>query len=316
MFSLSLQFRHAPAVRGNCGALRSKRLPAAIAVACALLATAQEVGAGDFYCVPGCGPARDADGFIEHLVQSPFQAGTTRYRVLPPDRLVSGRKYPVVYVLPVEARDERRYGDGLIEVRRHDLHNEHQAFFVAPSFSQLPWFADHPTDPEIRQESYLLRTILPFVERNYPVERSREGRLLLGFSKSGWGAWTLLLRNPDVFGRAAGWDAPFQMEWPSKYGSADIFRTSENFEKYRIAPLLRARATELQGAPRLYHAGYGNFRTHHNQTRDLLADLQVPSEYRDGPLRKHDWHSGWVSDAVVWLLSRQDKVRLKNVADP
>ena len=34
----------------------------------------------------------------------------------------------------------------------------------------------------------------------------------------------------------------------------------------------------------------------------LLDELKIPHEYRDGPLRKHDWHSGWVSEAVELLL--------------
>ena len=56
---------------------------------------------------------------------------------------------------------------------------------AAPSFSHLPWFADHPTNAKIAQESYLLQDILPRLS----------GRiLLLGFSKSGNGAVTLLLR--------------------------------------------------------------------------------------------------------------------------
>ena len=76
----------------------------------------------------------------------------------------AGVRLPVVYVLPVEARNESRYGDGLLEVRRHDLHNKFQAIFVAPTFSHLPWYADHPTDPEIRQE-----TLLP--EGRRPVHR-------------------------------------------------------------------------------------------------------------------------------------------------
>jgi hypothetical protein len=100
---------------------------------------------------------------------------------------------------------------------------------VAPTFSHLPWYADHPTDKEIRQETYLLRVVLPLVERTYPVQSQLEGRLLIGFSKSGFGAWTLLLRHPEVFGRAAAWDAPLMMDRLGKYGTDGVFGTPENF---------------------------------------------------------------------------------------
>ena len=95
---------------------------------------------------------------------------------------------------------------------------------MAPTFSHLPWYADHPTDPDIRQESYLLEVVIPFIEANYPARADRRGRLLLGFSKSGWGAYSLLLRHPDVFGKAAAWDAPLMMSEPGKYGSGDDLR--------------------------------------------------------------------------------------------
>jgi hypothetical protein len=63
--------------------------------------------------------------------------------------------------------------------------------------------------------------------------RTACGLLLLGFSKSGWGAlFSLLLRHPDVFGKAAAWDAPLVMDSPGRHGNGDIFGTPENFEKY------------------------------------------------------------------------------------
>ena len=245
---------------------------------------------------------RDDHGFLVHNVHSPNQAEPTRIRVLQPDELTPEHKYPVIYVLPVEAADGSRYGDGLLEIQRHNLHNQHQVIFVAPTFSALPWYADHPTDAEVRQESYLLKEVVPFVEQTYPVSKYAKHRLLLGFSKSGWGAWSLLLRHPDTFGRAAAWDAPLMMTRVGQYGNRPIFGSQENFEQYRIDQLLRKNAKKLDDEPRLILTGYGNFRPHHQQMHKLLEELKIPHVYRDGPFRKHDWHSGWVTEAVELLL--------------
>src|SRR5882672_10998811 len=65
----------------------------------------------------------DRDGFLVHEVRSDTQAGPTKIRVLLPDTIEKDKRYPVVYVLPVEARDETRFGDGLVEVKKHNLHN-------------------------------------------------------------------------------------------------------------------------------------------------------------------------------------------------
>lgn len=253
-----------------------------------------------------------SDGILIHEVESPFQEGRTQIRVLLPEKLQPGQRYPVIYVLPVEARNESQYGDGLLEVKKHDLHNRYQTIFVAPTFSRLPWYADHPTDPLIRQETYCLKVVIPLIERTYPALAEPRGRLLLGFSKSGWGAWSLLLRHPDLFGRAVAWDAPLMMNWPSQYGSADIFGTQENFEKYQLQRLVREQANALGSQPRLLLMGYaGAFRLEHQQMHELLQKLQIPHEYRDGPERTHYWHSGWVPEAVEWLVSEMEAQPVK-----
>jgi S-formylglutathione hydrolase FrmB len=243
---------------------------------------------------------------VVHELNSEFQPAPVQIRVLQPRSLRGKGRLPVVYVLPVESGNENRYGDGLLEAQQHDLAERLGVIFVLPTFAQLPWYADHPTNTEIRQESHLLKCVVPFVEQHYPARTDADGRLLVGFSKSGWGAWALLLRNPDVFGRAAAWDAPLQMSEPGRYGSAPIFSTVENFRAYQISRLLVHGAAQLQAEPaRLILLGYGGFRDDHVQTHEQLIRLGIVHVYRDGPQRKHDWHSGWFCEACDFLLAEQ-----------
>jgi S-formylglutathione hydrolase FrmB len=241
-------------------------------------------------------------GEIVHTVECAYQKGKTKIRVLLPAKMRNAkRRYPVVYVLPVEPLDQSRFGDGLTEIKKLNLHNKHKAIFVAPTFSDLPWYCDHPTQPTKRQERYFTDVVVPYVERTYPCVTEPNGRHLLGFSKSGWGAWTLLLRHPDTFGKAAAWDAPLMMDKPNKYGMGSIFGTQENFEKFQISKLLKAKAKNPGKSKRLIHIGYGNFRSHHEKIEALLKKLAIPHTYVDGPKLKHDWHSGWVAKAVEAL---------------
>jgi hypothetical protein len=85
-----------------------------------------------------------------------------------------------------------------------------------------------------------------------------------------------MLRHPDVFAKAAAWDAPLMLDKPGKYGSGDIFGTEANFEGYRVSKLLEDKAGNFQKDKRLM---------------------------RDGPARKHDWHRGWVKEAVERLVA-------------
>ena len=258
-------------------------------------------------CSSGASPlvspaVRDGRGWFVNTVRSEYQSGETKIKVLVPDCLESGRRYRVLYVLPVEAREENRYGEGLQAIKSQGLHNRYAMICVAPTFSDLPWYADHPTNPEIRQESYLLKVVIPAVEKHYPAMAEPDGRWLLGFSKSGWGAWSLLLRHPEVFARAAAWDAPLTEPVPANFGMGPIFGTQENFERYRVETLLRTQAARLGKKPRLVLSGYANFRRQHERIHEEMTRWGVPHVVRDGPQREHRWDSGWVPEAVELLV--------------
>jgi enterochelin esterase-like enzyme len=251
-------------------------------------------------------PARRGQGVLIHDVDSAFQSGRTEIKVLLPDQIEEGKTFAVLYILPVEAENVRRFGDSIEEVRKHDLHNTHGLICVFPTFSDLPWYADHPTNTQIRQETYFLKVVVPFIERTYPVKSKPSGRLLVGFSKSGWGAWSLILRHPDTFGKAAAWDAPLMMEKPNRYGMGPIFGTQQNFEKYSISSLLEKRAKLLSNSDRLLLMGHSNFKTHHDDAHNLLQRLSIRHIYREGPKREHSWESGWLPEVVELLVSGMD----------
>jgi esterase/lipase superfamily enzyme len=241
---------------------------------------------------------------IVHQFSSTRQSAMTSVQVLLPDRLpeVGEPQLLVVYVLPVEAGHGTRWGDSLAEVQKHDLHNKHHVAGVFPKFADLPWYADHPENTQLQQEAYLLQDVVPLVEQNHPVLRTREGRLLVGFSKSGWGAWSLLLRHPDVFHRAAAFDAPMMMDAPGKYGSGPIFGTAENFGRYQISSLLQQRAADLRKeSSRLMLIGQGNFQKEHVQIKDQMEAVQIPHTWIEGSVREHSWNSGWLPEAFEFL---------------
>ena len=240
-----------------------------------------------------------------HQIKSLRQDGPTSVRVLTPERIQPEERLKALYVLPVEALDESRWGDPAREAKRWDIAERHRLIVAIPTFSALPWYADHPQDARIRQESYFLLDVVPLVDRLYPTEQGAEGRLLVGFSKSGWGAWSLLLRHPESFAKAAAWDAPLMQDSPDKYGMGPIFGTQANFEEYRISRLIRKRADVLRVRSRLVLTGYfESFREHHVAMHRLLGDLGVPHEYADGPKRQHHWESGWLPEAISLLLKK------------
>src|ERR1051325_3411469 len=154
----------------------------------------------------------DAAGITHYTIESPYQSNTTTLRLIYAPTSANTRDQRILFVLPVEPNEENRFGDGLTEIVRQNLHVKHNLIVVAPTFDYWPWYADHPTDGGRRQESYLIKVIIPLIDQLFPCKHQH--RLLLGFSKSGWGALSLILRHPGMFEAASTWDSPLMKAKP------------------------------------------------------------------------------------------------------
>lgn len=246
--------------------------------------------------------------YLQYVIDSDCQAYANALRILLPDELQATENPRLLYVLPVNPDVSARWGDGLDTVMQLDLHNRYGMIAVAPSFSDWPWYADHSDDLKIRQETYFVEEVVPFVDGLYP--QASQTRLLLGFSKSGNGAYQLLLRHPELFHAAAIWDAPVMMGKADKSSMPDIYGTEENFEHYYIPRLLEEHAAQLRPSARLGLFGYGFFSgeneypevgEHVASAHQLMKRLGIPHIYDNSTWREHHWDSGWVADAVAAL---------------
>jgi hypothetical protein len=255
------------------------------------------------------GNAQDSD-FIRHRIESPYQADSTTIRVLLPENIVPGESYKVLYVLPVVENDSRRYGGGLDEIKKYDYHNQYNLICVAPEFTAKPWFCDYEGDPGRQDESHFLKTVIPYIDDQYPTLKSKEGRLLMGFSKSGRGAFSLILRNPEMFHRAAGWDSGIRIDAGpmSEEEKAErietLFGSVSNFEKYHITSLLKNRGAELgEEEARLFlYSTEGKRAIGSAEIHSLMVELKIPHYYLFEPHRPHRWDSGWIPETVRFLI--------------
>lgn len=239
-------------------------------------------------------------GLWECTLTTPYQPAPSRVEVLLPDHLDPQKKYPVVYILPVEPQDKAEFGAGLVEAKKADAANKYGIICVYPGFPKVsPWYGNHATNPAIRQDDFMVKVLVPFIDRTYPTQAAPEGRWLIGFSKSGWGAYTLLLRHPDVFGYAAGWDAPFMIngdnngaDW-GPMGLSINFGTKEAMQQSLPTKLAEEKASWLKERTRLV-LGLGIFwKPQVEQMHALLQSLGIPHDYRADLAFPHRWDSGW-----------------------
>lgn len=251
-------------------------------------------------------PMQDSGGVISYRLTTPWQSKPVQLRILEPRSLRAEEPRRFLLVLPVEQGEETRFGDGLAEVRRLGLHDRYGLVVVAPSFAELPWYADHPSDPRRADETHLLRGVIPLIDRLYPSKHPV--RLLLGFSKSGWGACSLILRHPELFNAAAAWDAPLMKDRPNQFGMDAAFGNQEHFTQYQVTRLFEQKADLFQSRKRLVLQGDGNFQSQMQQAHQLLDGLRIPHDWVDGPPRKHEWSSGWVAGMVSLLVGMSREV--------
>ncbi len=256
-------------------------------------------------------PTTGKDGIINYPVISPYQAGENAVEVLLPDNLDPAKRYPVIYFLPVNDGIDGPWGSGIQEAKRFNLHNRHQVICVSPEYNYTPWFGDHPTEPTLRQESHLIHSVIPMIEERYPVIKGKDGRMLLGFSKSGFGAITILLRNLDVIGKAVSWDSPLTSTaiFKGEEEMVRVFETDENFAHYSIPGLIDKQAKVLAvGPPRIYLISSGPRPTGSAKIlHDKLTGLGIAHGFKVDKARQHTWTSEWVPVAVDVLFESETK---------
>lgn len=255
-------------------------------------------------------PLPDESGVRRFSVVSDFLGPEpTIVRVVEPTAPVGNVPRRLLYVLPVEpgvTTEASAFSDGLTELQRLNVSNRYGLTLIAPSFNMVPWYGDHDSDPHRRMESFIVDDLVPLGDTLLPGGTPPR-RWLIGFSKSGFGALTLILRHPDVFARAAAWDAPAQlhdmsigMEMPDNFG------TEDNFAQYRILDLLRANRDAFATVNRLWISGDDS-----SWTADMLrlhaqmTELGILHTFSHVNVRLvHSWYGGWLERAVRALVEQ------------
>ncbi len=72
------------------------------------------------------------------------------------------------------------------------------------------WYTDSATVPADKYESYILRELIPNVEKRFRVSTEHEGRAIAGLSMGGYGAIKFGLKHPEMFALAASMSGAFK----------------------------------------------------------------------------------------------------------
>ena len=243
----------------------------------------------------------DASGVQTYQVTSPDNGpGPQNLRILQPSNPAPGVAHNFIYVLPIEPGDD----GGLQVIQSLNLQNQYNLTVIEPSFSISPWYADNPLDANLQEDTFMAMDLQPWVKANLSTTGS-EQHWLIGFSKSGIGAQTLILRHPDKFTLAASWDFPADMSAYDQYGtnSSASYGTDANFQaNYRLtAAFLAAHAAPFKTNNRIWIGGYQLFQQDMADYDALLTAQGIRHTTETPTAMAHAWDSGWVPTALSAL---------------
>jgi S-formylglutathione hydrolase FrmB len=164
----------------------------------------------------------DYHGADHRVWSTALQQRRSLYVYLPPG-FDPAQQYPIVLWL-----------HGIIEDARWSLHDAVPYFDGAIAKGRMPpvivaipdghipgsFFDSHFLNIRSgRYEDYLLQDVLPFVEAHFPVRPERRAHAIMGFSLSGWAAYSVALKNTGRFGAVVGILPPLNMRWVDCHGN-------------------------------------------------------------------------------------------------
>ena len=249
--------------------------------------------------------SNDARGIITYKVISAANSGGPRLlRVLRPTRPNPAMAHNFLFVLPVEEEMQDVYGNGLHTLQSLDAHNEYNLTIIEPSFGIQPWYADNPTDPDIRYETFMAMELVPWVRASLAITGD-EQNWLIGFSKSGLGGHLLLLKHPDLFDLAASWDFPAEMSVYDEFelSSAACYGADGNFQaNYRLtSEFAYAHSAPFRRDCRIWIGQGPVFMKSVSRYEEMLSAAGV--RYKTGKAlgSPHRWDGGWIPAALAEL---------------
>jgi putative tributyrin esterase len=257
--------------------------------------------------------------------QSKLTNATLPYNViLPPDyRASSATRYPVLYLLHGFGG---HYGDWATRTNIADYAARYRMIVVMPEGNN-GWYTDSTSVATGKYESYILKELIPDVQKRYRTIEARYGRAVAGLSMGGYGALKFGLKSPETFVfvgslsgalAAATWTeddlknlksisdslvAAFGPVGSETRKANDIYEIARGLSAARVAAL-----------PYFYlDCGTEDFLVSLNQQfAALLREKKIPHEYRELP-GDHNW-AYWDQQVPEVLQLAAQKLRLPRAA--
>ena len=205
---------------------------------------------------------------------------------LPPCYKDCGEKYPVVYHLHGWTGNESSEIWPLEKVYRN---SRAITVFVNAISSE-----DDYLDALLQIESVIIEELIPYIDRQYRTDTTRENRKLSGFSMGGNMAFYFAVKHPELFGSLTSYAGTYHHLYhkgshtvgvePEKAIELyeDMIREKRYLEENNILCLVQQNAEKIRGKLNIkIHIGTADVLFCDNEILHLHLDsLNIPHEYR------------------------------------
>jgi S-formylglutathione hydrolase FrmB len=129
--------------------------------------------------------------------------------ILPKDYHQTDRRYRVIFLLHGYSGDHNDW------INRTNLveYLSNYSFVVVTPEADNSWYTNSPFVKNRNYEDYIIKELIPYVERRYRVLASKHGRAIAGLSMGGYGAIKFAFKYPNLFYYAGSFSGAFR--WPS-----------------------------------------------------------------------------------------------------
>jgi putative tributyrin esterase len=236
-------------------------------------------------------------------LKSSLLGRTISYRILYPVQYQSPEKrekrFPALYLL----HGVTGHNSDWLEKTRIALYATQYDLFIVMVEGDNGWYTDSITAPPDKYESYILKELIPDVEKRFRVSQERGGRAVAGLSMGGYGAIKFGLKYPELFGFVASMSGAFRGPLSTDKELKDfgvvrdsLFRTfgpadSPTRRANDVFKLTREFPTERMASLPFIYLDCGTEDLLFQNSRDLsglFVERKIPHEYRQLP-GTHDW---------------------------
>jgi len=160
----------------------------------------------------------------------------------------SNSKFPVLYLLhggsgAFDDWHKKVTKPGLV----NKLANDYNLIIVTPGVGPSSYYFDSPLMDSVHYETYIIKELIPEIDKKYRTLAKKESRAITGLSMGGHGSITLSAKHPELFVAAGSMSGVMNID-------TRLWKVPESFQQLRMS-----QQKEMLGEDLNYEAPYSTY---------------------------------------------------------